>query len=128
MDMQPSAPQQELMTRVGELARARFAPCAATYDLEASCPIEHDADLRQAGLLALCIPERYGGMGADYETYCFSAALTVAAGGGRSCSDVWSTVCCTFGLPGASTGTFPVVCTSLFAEEPWAQPRGTAQG
>lgn len=70
MNLQPNARQQELMELAGNLARERFAPRAATYDLEASFPFANFADLRQAGLLALCIPERYGGLGADYQTYC----------------------------------------------------------
>jgi alkylation response protein AidB-like acyl-CoA dehydrogenase len=70
MDMQPSPRQQELMARARDLAVQRFAPRAAGYDLEASFPFEDYADLYAAGLLALCIPERYGGLGADFETYC----------------------------------------------------------
>ena len=70
MNMQLSARQRELMVLVGDLARQRFAPRAAKYDLEATFPFENYADLRQAGLLGLCIPTRYGGLGADYETYC----------------------------------------------------------
>jgi alkylation response protein AidB-like acyl-CoA dehydrogenase len=31
------------------------------------------ADLRTEALLGLCVPERYGGLGADYETYCLVA-------------------------------------------------------
>jgi len=33
-------------------------------------PVEDYQDLRDAGLLALCVPEEHGGLGADYETYC----------------------------------------------------------
>jgi hypothetical protein len=73
MDMQLSARQTELVALAGNLARERFAPRAATYDLEAAFPFENYADLRQAGLLGLCIPARYGGLGADYETYCLVA-------------------------------------------------------
>lgn len=78
--MQLSARQRELVALAGDLARQRFAPRAAQYDLEASFPFENFADLRQAGLLALCVPERYGGLGADYETYCL-VSETIA----RSC-------------------------------------------
>jgi len=64
----------ELIDLVATLGRERFAPRAARYDAEASFPFENYADLREAGLLALCIPERFGGMGADFQTYCLVAA------------------------------------------------------
>ncbi|ETX04733.1 MAG: hypothetical protein ETSY2_27100, partial [Candidatus Entotheonella gemina] len=70
MNFQPSARQRELVVLAGDLARTQFAPRAAMYDQQASFPFENYADLRQTGLLALCIPERYGGMGADFATYC----------------------------------------------------------
>ncbi len=70
MHLQPNARQQELRDLAGALARERFARRAARYDTEAAFPFENYADLRQAGLLALCIPAAYGGMGADYATYC----------------------------------------------------------
>ncbi len=70
MQMQFSARQSELVALVGQLARTQFAPRAAQYDQDASFPFENYADLHQAGLLALCIPERYGGIGADFATYC----------------------------------------------------------
>jgi alkylation response protein AidB-like acyl-CoA dehydrogenase len=73
MDMRPSPRQRELMDRAYNLAIERFAPRAATHDREASFPIEDYADLHAAGLLALCIPESYGGLGADFETYCLVA-------------------------------------------------------
>jgi alkylation response protein AidB-like acyl-CoA dehydrogenase len=73
MDMRPSPRQQELMDRAYQLALEHFAPRAAKHDREASFPIEDYADLHAAGLLALCIPESYGGLGADFETYCLVA-------------------------------------------------------
>lgn len=73
MDMRPSARQQALMERAYTLAMEHFAPRAATYDREASFPFEDYADLRTSGLLALCVPEQYGGLGADFETYCLVA-------------------------------------------------------
>ena len=72
MHSQPSDRQRELIELAGALARERFAPRAAVYDQEATFPFENFADLRQAGFLALCIPERYGGLGADYSTYCLA--------------------------------------------------------
>jgi alkylation response protein AidB-like acyl-CoA dehydrogenase len=73
MDVRPSARQQELMDRAYKLAVERFAPRAAKHDREASFPIEDYADLHASGLLALCVPEPYGGLGADFETYCLVA-------------------------------------------------------
>jgi alkylation response protein AidB-like acyl-CoA dehydrogenase len=73
MDMRSSPRQQELMDRAYKLAIERFAPRAAKHDREASFPIEDYTDLHAAGLLALCVPEQYGGLGADFETYCLVA-------------------------------------------------------
>jgi alkylation response protein AidB-like acyl-CoA dehydrogenase len=73
MDMRPSPRQQELLDRAYKLAMERFAPRAAAHDREAPFPIEDYADLHASGLLALCIPESHGGLGADFETYCLVA-------------------------------------------------------
>jgi alkylation response protein AidB-like acyl-CoA dehydrogenase len=70
MDLRPSPRQQELIDRAFALATERFAPRAAQHDREASFPFEDYADLHTTGLLSLCVPERYGGLGADFETYC----------------------------------------------------------
>src|SRR5207249_9707572 len=64
---------QELIGRARRLALERFAPRADTHDRDASFPFDDYADLRAEGLLPLCVPERYGGLGADYETYCLVA-------------------------------------------------------
>jgi alkylation response protein AidB-like acyl-CoA dehydrogenase len=70
MDLEPSARQRELIALARRLARERFAPRAERHDREASFPFDDYADLRSEGLLGLCVPTRYGGLGADYETYC----------------------------------------------------------
>jgi alkylation response protein AidB-like acyl-CoA dehydrogenase len=56
-----------------KLATENIAPRAAKHDKEASFPFDDYADLQEAGLLALCVPEQYGGLGADFETYCLVA-------------------------------------------------------
>jgi len=73
MDLRPSPRQQSLMNQAYQLARERFAPRAARHDREGFFPIEDHADLRASGLLALCIPEQYNGLGTDFETYCLVA-------------------------------------------------------
>jgi alkylation response protein AidB-like acyl-CoA dehydrogenase len=73
MDLQPSSRQRELIAIACRLARERFAPRADHHDRDASFPFDDYADLRSEGLLGLCVPERYGGLGADFETYCLVA-------------------------------------------------------
>ncbi len=66
--------QREWVGVAEELGRTRFAPRAALHDREASFPMENFDDLRQAGLLALCVPEANGGLDGDFASY----ALVVA--------------------------------------------------
>ena len=70
MDMQPNARQRELIDRARELAMDCFAARAADLDRTAQFPFEDFDDLREAGFLGLCVPEEFGGLGADLETYC----------------------------------------------------------
>ena len=87
--------QKELLA-IAESLGPDFAARAARYDREASFPHENYADLRQAGLLALCIPEKFGGRGADLKTYalvsatlgqyCGATALTFNM---HACSMLW---------------------------------------
>ncbi len=66
--------QRELIAQVADLGAQNFAPRAATHDREASFPFDNYADMRKAGLLGICVPERYGGRGADFATYVMAAA------------------------------------------------------
>jgi alkylation response protein AidB-like acyl-CoA dehydrogenase len=72
--MKLTAQQAALVERAGKLGRERFAARAEKYDREASFPFENYADLREAGLTALCVPERHRGLGADFATYCLVSA------------------------------------------------------
>ena len=90
-----SEKQQELIALAESLGSA-FATRAEKYDREASFPFENYADLKQAGLLGLCVPERFGGIGADLRTYalvsatlgkyCGATALTFNM---HACSTLW---------------------------------------
>jgi alkylation response protein AidB-like acyl-CoA dehydrogenase len=62
------------------LGKARFAPRAAGYDRDARFPTENYKDMRDAGLLGLCVPKEQGGLGAGYRAY-----MTTAAEIGRYC-------------------------------------------
>ena len=70
MQASPSLRQQELAAKAHKLAVERFAPRAAAHDRDATFPFEDYVDLKDSGILALCVPEKYGGLGADFETYC----------------------------------------------------------
>ena len=72
--------QRELIGIAAELGRDKFAPRAAAHDRDASFPFDNYRDLRDAGLLAICVPKVYGGLGADFATY-----VMVAAEIGRHC-------------------------------------------
>ena len=94
-----SAKQRSLLALANRLGREKFAPRAAQWDEEASFPFANYEDLRQAGLLALCVPEDHGGLGADYATYmmvgaeigrfCGATALTYNM---HICSTMWTGV------------------------------------
>jgi alkylation response protein AidB-like acyl-CoA dehydrogenase len=75
-----SVQQRKLIEQVAELGRSRFAPRAAKHDREASFPFDNYADMREAGLLGICVPKSHGGHGADFTTY-----VMVAAEMGRYC-------------------------------------------
>ncbi len=75
-----STRQCELVELAASLGRDKFAPRAARYDREASFPFENYADLRESGLLGICVPKEHGGLGADFATY-----VLVAAEIGRHC-------------------------------------------
>ena len=70
------AKQKELIGIAEELGPA-FAGRAARYDREASFPFENYADLRKAGLLGVCVPEKFGGRGADLATYSIVSATLI---------------------------------------------------
>jgi alkylation response protein AidB-like acyl-CoA dehydrogenase len=92
-----TARQAALVALIGRLGREKFAPRAAKYDREASFPFENYDDLRNEGLLGLCVPESYGGLGADFETYCLVAAelgrwcgATALTFNMHACSALWT--------------------------------------
>jgi alkylation response protein AidB-like acyl-CoA dehydrogenase len=73
MDLEPSPRQRQLTALARALAQERFAPRAEGHDREASFPFDDYADLHAEGLLGLCVPERHGGLGADFVTWCLVA-------------------------------------------------------
>jgi len=88
--------QRELVGIAAEIGPA-FRERADDNDRDATFPYANYDDMREAGILALCIPSQYGGLGADYESYFYVAseigrhdpatALTLNM---HSCSMLWS--------------------------------------
>ena len=77
---QLTAQQRELIELAAMLGREKFAPRAAAHDRDATFPFDNYQDLRETGLLTICVPKAYGGLGADFATY-----VMVAAEIGRHC-------------------------------------------
>ena len=89
-------PKQRELIELAESLGPAFAKRAEKHDREASFPFENYADLRKSGLLGLCVPESFGGKGADLKTYalvsatigkyCGATALTFNM---HACSTLW---------------------------------------
>src|SRR5437879_11859031 len=106
MHLQPSSRQRELIAIAHRLARERFAPRADRHDRDASFPFDDYADLRAEGLLGLCVPERYGGLGAAYGTYCLVAEQPAQAN--ASTGITFNMHCLTILMIGASADVMAI--------------------
>jgi alkylation response protein AidB-like acyl-CoA dehydrogenase len=106
MDVRPSAQQQALIARARRLALEQFAARAAGHDRDATFPFDDYADLRAEGFLGLCVPERHGGVGAGYETYCLVAEQL--AQGNASTSLTFNMHCLTMLMMGELADAMPM--------------------
>jgi alkylation response protein AidB-like acyl-CoA dehydrogenase len=61
--------QREIQALAREVAGAEIEPHAAAWDREHRFPRELFGRLGELGLLGVCIPEEYGGAGADFLSY-----------------------------------------------------------
>ncbi len=92
----PLNDEQRRYIAMAEELGPTFAQRAERHDREAIFPTENYADMRQAGLLGLCVPKEHGGLGADLFTYalvsatlgkyCGATALTFNM---HACSSLW---------------------------------------
>jgi len=69
VDFQLSADQLAIQALARELADAEIAPNASEWDREHRFPDELIPKLGELGLLGVCVPEEYGGAGADFLSY-----------------------------------------------------------
>jgi alkylation response protein AidB-like acyl-CoA dehydrogenase len=66
-DLTPDQHQIQALTR--DFARAEIDPHAAQWDREHHFPRELFGTLAELGLMGVCVPEEYGGAGADFLSY-----------------------------------------------------------
>src|SRR5918992_1829758 len=69
VDFELTDDQREIQALTREFAQAEIEPQAAEWDREHSFPRELFAKLAELGLMGACIPEEYGGAGADFLAY-----------------------------------------------------------
>ena len=69
MDFSLTPDQREIQALAREFAKAEIEPNASTWDREHRFPRDLFAKLGELGLMGVCIPEEYGGAGADFLSY-----------------------------------------------------------
>jgi alkylation response protein AidB-like acyl-CoA dehydrogenase len=69
MNFELSKEQREIKERAVEFADRAVAPYAAELDREDHFPAETFEKLADIGFMGLCVPEEYGGAGADFLSY-----------------------------------------------------------
>ena len=69
MDFELTADQREIQGLTRELAEAEIVPNAAAWDRDHRFPDELYPKLAELGLMGVCVPEEYGGAGADFLSY-----------------------------------------------------------
>ena len=69
MDFELSPEQREIQALAREFAAAEIEPHAAEWDREHRFPKEVFSKLAELGLMGVCVPDEYGGAGADFLSY-----------------------------------------------------------
>jgi alkylation response protein AidB-like acyl-CoA dehydrogenase len=69
VDLDLTAEQREIQALAREFAAAEIEPHAAEWDREHRFPRDLFGKLAELGLMGACVPEEYGGAGADFLSY-----------------------------------------------------------
>ncbi len=69
MDFELTQDQREIQALTRDFARAEIEPHAAEWDRKHRFPRELFGKLAELGLMGTCVPEEYGGAGADFLSY-----------------------------------------------------------
>ncbi len=69
MDFSLTDDQREIQALARDVAQAEIEPNAAEWDRDHRFPVELYEKLGALGLMGVCVPEQYGGVGADFVSY-----------------------------------------------------------
>ena len=69
MDFDLTQDQREIQSLTRDFAKAEIEPNAAQWDRDHHFPRDLFAKLAELGLMGACVPEEYGGAGADFVSY-----------------------------------------------------------
>ena len=69
MDFELTPEQREIQAVAREFASVEIEPNAAAWDRAHAFPRELLSRLGELGLMGVCVPEEYGGAGADFLSY-----------------------------------------------------------
>jgi alkylation response protein AidB-like acyl-CoA dehydrogenase len=69
VDFELTQDQREIQGLARDFARAEIEPHAAQWDREHEFPRDLFGKLAELGLMGVCVPEEYGGAGADFLSY-----------------------------------------------------------
>jgi alkylation response protein AidB-like acyl-CoA dehydrogenase len=69
MDFELAPEQREIQALARDFVRAEVEPHAAEWDRDHHFPRELFGKLAELGLMGVCVPEEYGGAGADFLSY-----------------------------------------------------------
>ena len=69
MDFELTPEQKEIQALTREFVHREVEPHAADWDREHRFPRELYAQLAELGLMGVCVPDEYGGAGADFPSY-----------------------------------------------------------
>jgi alkylation response protein AidB-like acyl-CoA dehydrogenase len=69
VDFELTAEQREIQALARDFGSERIEPHAAEWDREHSFPRDLFGELAGLGLMGVCVPEEYGGAGADFLSY-----------------------------------------------------------
>ncbi|MBD0329397.1 MAG: acyl-CoA dehydrogenase family protein [Thermoleophilia bacterium] len=103
MEFELTAEQREIQALTREFAEAEIEPHAAAWDREHRFPRELFTRLGGLGLMGVCVPEEYGGAGADFLSYVLALEELSRADAGVGVTVAVHTSACT--LPILAWGT-----------------------